>query len=63
MSERSIGRKDNSKSGKAARHLEEKHEAAVLRQAAYDALTTEEKLARIALRPGKSKKERARLQA
>jgi len=56
------GKKQNhDKSGAAARHQEEKRLAAEERQAAYAALTTEEKLARIAERPGSSTKEKARL--
>lgn len=62
MSDRSTGKKDNSsKSGRQAIHLERKRTSAQERQAEYAALTTEEKLARIATRPGESKRERARL--
>lgn len=38
-----------------------RREQAEKRQAVYDSLTTEEKLARLDQRPGESKRERARL--
>lgn len=60
MSER--GKKDNSrKTGEGARRQKERYERALERQAAYDALSTEEKLALIDSRPGESKKERVKL--
>lgn len=54
-------KENNNKSGKAERHQAEKRLHAEERQAAYDALTTEEKLAKIATRPGNSAKEKAKL--
>lgn len=38
-----------------------KREAAEVRQKQYDALSTEQKLARLDARPGQAKRERARL--
>lgn len=54
-------KKDNSKSGDAARKLIAKREAAEARQAAYDQLTNEQKLARVEQRPGTSRREKAKL--
>lgn len=54
-------KQNNEKSGEAVRHQQEKRERAEARQAEYNSLSKEEKLARLAERPGQSKKERARL--
>lgn len=56
------GHKDSSnKSGKGARKLALKREAALGRQADYADLSTEDKLTRINQRPGNSRRERSKL--
>jgi len=59
-----MAKKDNnSKSGKQASAREAKRARALDRQESYNALTIEEKLARIDGRRGISKKERSKLDA
>lgn len=61
MSERSTGRKKGSNQGIAKARQEARRERAGIRQAEYDAMTDEQKRAKIEAAPGDSKRQRARL--